>query len=94
MDWDIETTDEFDKWWEALGDDVTGSIDAYVRLLEDQGPQLPFPYSSGIEGSKHGRMRELRVQSNGDLSDLLCLRSKTDCDFAHRWKQRRQRPVL
>ena len=66
MAWEIETTDAFDQWWETLGDDAKGSIDAHVRLLEDQGPQLPFPYSSGIEGSKHGRMRELRVQSKGD----------------------------
>jgi hypothetical protein len=26
---------------------------------------LPFPYSSGVKGSKHGEMRELRVQSGG-----------------------------
>jgi hypothetical protein len=29
------------------------------------GPKLPFPYSSGINGSKHAHMRELRVQSGG-----------------------------
>src|SRR5258707_7136097 len=27
--------------------------------------RLPFPYSSGINGSKHAHMRELRVQSGG-----------------------------
>jgi hypothetical protein len=26
---------------------------------------VPFPYSSGIAGSKHDHMRELRVQSGG-----------------------------
>jgi hypothetical protein len=31
----------------------------------EHGPELPFPHSSGIEGSKHGHMRELRVQSKG-----------------------------
>ena len=31
----------------------------------EKGPQLPFPYSSGIEGSRHSHMRELRVQSGG-----------------------------
>lgn len=35
------------------------------RLLEAKGPQLPFPYSSGIEGSRHEHMRELRIQSGG-----------------------------
>ena len=29
------------------------------------GPALPFPHSSGINGSRHAHMRELRVQSGG-----------------------------
>ena len=29
------------------------------------GRSFPIPYSSGIKGSKHGHMRELRVQSGG-----------------------------
>ena len=37
-----------------------------VELLGERGPQLPFPYSSGIEGSKFSHMRELRIQSHGD----------------------------
>jgi hypothetical protein len=36
-----------------------------VALLEARGPQLPHLYSSGIETSRHGHMRELRVQSAG-----------------------------
>ena len=38
---------------------------AIVLLLEEHGPQLPFPYSSGVSASKHAHMRELRVQSSG-----------------------------
>lgn len=38
---------------------------AVIDLLESQGPQLPFPYSSGINGSRHGHMRELRIQHAG-----------------------------
>ena len=30
-----------------------------------RGTSLPFPYSSGITGSKHSHMRELRVQHQG-----------------------------
>jgi hypothetical protein len=37
----------------------------HPRCGEAKGPQLPFPYSSGIAGSKHDHMRELRVQSGG-----------------------------
>ena len=36
-----------------------------VGLLQARGPSLTFPYSSGIQGSRHGRMRELRAQSGG-----------------------------
>ena len=32
-------------------------------LLIEHGTQLPFPFSSGIGGSKHGHMRELPAQS-------------------------------
>ncbi len=36
-----------------------------VELLEQKGPQLPFPHSPGISGSKHTHMRELRIQHAG-----------------------------
>ena len=36
-----------------------------MRLLEERGPSLRFPFSSGVKGSRHGHMRELRVQSGG-----------------------------
>jgi len=41
-------------------------VTASAGLLEAKGPQLPFPHSSGIEGSRHDHMRELRVQSGGE----------------------------
>jgi hypothetical protein len=34
-------------------------------LLEAKGPTLGHPYSSGVEGSRHSHMRELRVQRQG-----------------------------
>ncbi|MGE0118466.1 MAG: type II toxin-antitoxin system RelE/ParE family toxin [Dongiaceae bacterium] len=33
--------------------------------LQHRGPTLPLPYSSGIMGSRHAHMRELRIQSGG-----------------------------
>lgn len=36
-----------------------------MALLEEHGPNLAYPYSSAIKGSRHGNMRELRVQSKG-----------------------------
>jgi hypothetical protein len=63
--WSVEYTDEFGEWWDALSEAEQVAVDAHVRELERRGPSLPFPYSSGIEGSRHGHMRELRVQRGG-----------------------------
>ena len=65
MAWEVEYTDEFGAWWETLDEAEQIDIDAVVRLLEQKGPHLPFPYSSGVKGSEHGHMRELRVQHAG-----------------------------
>lgn len=66
MSWEVEFTDEFAAWWDDLNDDEQDSIDQIVGLLEARGPSLPFPYSSDVNGSKHGNMRELRVQHAGE----------------------------
>ncbi len=65
MAWEVEYTGEFGEWWERLTEQEQGDVAAYVGELERRGPMLPFPYSSGVKGSKHGEMRELRVQSGG-----------------------------
>jgi hypothetical protein len=65
MDWDVEHTDEFEAWWHGLDEGEQEDITATVLLLMEQGPSLPFPYSSGVAGSRHGHMRELRIQSGG-----------------------------
>lgn len=65
MNWDVEYTDEFGAWWAGLSDGQQEDVTASVELLMSLGPNLPFPHSSGIAGSRHGHMRELRVQSSG-----------------------------
>ena len=65
MTWDVEYTDEFGQWWGALTEAEQESVDVSVRLLEAMGPQLPFPHSSGVKASRHGHMRELRIQHAG-----------------------------
>lgn len=65
MNWEVEYTDEFEDWWLSLSQTEQISIAATVQLLEERGPQLPFPHSSGINGSKHSHMRELRTQHDG-----------------------------
>ena len=66
MVWSVEFTDEFGLWWDGLSEAEQEDVDAHVLRLEARGPQLPFPYSSGVVGSRHDHMRELRVQSGGD----------------------------
>lgn len=65
MIWEVEYTDEFGAWWADLEDDASRRIAAAVNLLASHGPALRFPHSSGINGSRHAHMRELRVQSGG-----------------------------
>jgi hypothetical protein len=65
MAWEVEFTDEFGAWWEELTIGDQDAIDRTVGLLEERGPTLSYPYSSDVKGSRHGRMRELRVQRAG-----------------------------
>jgi hypothetical protein len=65
MPWNVEHTDEFAEWYGDLSETQQDDITANGLLLMEHGPQLPFPYSSGVNGSKHPQMRELRVQSGG-----------------------------
>jgi len=63
--WEVEGTDEFSAWFGALTADEQVSVGRVVELLVEQGPSLPFPYSSGIGTSRHRHMRELRIQHGG-----------------------------
>lgn len=62
---EVEFTDEFGIWWSELAEDEQGSVRDGVQLLRMYGTTLGFPYSSGVAQSRHGHMRELRVQSRG-----------------------------
>ncbi|MCJ8274162.1 MAG: type II toxin-antitoxin system RelE/ParE family toxin [Psychrosphaera sp.] len=65
MVWNVEYTDEFGDWWQQLSQKQQDSATATVELLMELGPNLRHPHSSGINGSKHEHMRELRIQSGG-----------------------------
>jgi len=65
MAWEIEYTNEFEAWWNTLVEAEQESVSAVVELLETLGPDLRHPYTSGIKGSRHGHMRELRIQHQG-----------------------------
>ncbi len=71
MSYEVEYTDDFETWWTGLSEAEQVSITATVGLLGQAGPLLRFPHSSGIVGSKHSHMRELRVQHAGDPYRIL-----------------------
>jgi len=65
MKCDVEFTDEFHTWWQSLSEEQQDEVAAVVGLLEEQGVELGYPRSSDIRGSRHGRLRELRIQVGG-----------------------------
>ena len=71
MSCEVEYTNDFELWWNDLTAEEQVSVDAYVQLLEQKGPQLRHPYSSGVRQSRHTHMRELRVQHHGEPYRVL-----------------------
>jgi len=71
MSLNIEYTHEFEEWWNGLDEGEQVDVDAVVGLLETKGTSLPFPYSSGVNGSRHSHMRELRIQHAGEPYRVL-----------------------
>ncbi len=71
MNCEVEYTDEFEAWWNDISEDEQDSVAAKVQLLEQLGPQLPYPHSSGVQASRHSHMRELRVQHQGQPFRVL-----------------------
>lgn len=83
-EWNVECTDEFGAWWEEVTESEQEAIAASVGLLEAKGPQLGFPHSSGISGSRHDHLRELRIQHAGRPYRV---RAATQCNSADRRRQ-------
>lgn len=71
MKCEVEFTDEFENWWNSLDEDQQATIAAYVRMLEEFGVSLGFPYSSDIRGAAVSRLRELRPQHKGQPLRVL-----------------------
>ncbi|MGA3026656.1 MAG: type II toxin-antitoxin system RelE/ParE family toxin [Bryobacteraceae bacterium] len=65
MAWQVEVTDEFKTWWNGLSGAEQISVATGIELLVENGPNLSFPHSSKVNGSRHSAMRELRVQHQG-----------------------------
>jgi hypothetical protein len=65
VEWEIEVTAEFERWWNSLTVAEQEDVRALVLLLRAFGPALKHPFSSGVTTSRHSHMRELRIQHRG-----------------------------
>lgn len=63
--WEVEFCTEFEEWWDSLTAPEQMSVDFTVSLLQEAGPILRMPHSSGVVKSRHSHMRELRIQHEG-----------------------------
>jgi hypothetical protein len=65
MEWEVEFTSEFERWWNSLSEGEQDTVDAFVRLLQKRGPSLGRPHVDLIQSSRHPNMKELRPQHAG-----------------------------
>ena len=65
MEWEVEITDEFVRWWDGLTESEQVDINAKVILLQRFGPALRRPHSGAIVSSRHPNMKELIIQHRG-----------------------------
>lgn len=71
MEYGIQLTEECSEWIVGLSQSAQSDIMSVIGLLEELGPQLGYPYSSKINGSKYSHMRELRIQHRGKPYRIL-----------------------
>jgi hypothetical protein len=65
VEWEVEFTVEFERWWSSLSEDEQEDINAKAILLQRYGPALRRPHSDVVASSKHPHMKELRIQHAG-----------------------------
>jgi hypothetical protein len=92
--WEVEFSDEFGTWWDGLNAEEQKSVDFTVGILQELGPTLKVPHSSGVATSRHTHMRELRIQHQGRLPGVICIRSTAVGDAADRRRQDRERTLV
>ena len=69
--WEIEVTDQFEKWWDDLSVDQQEAVNDRVVLLGERGPDLGRPVVERIRRSRHHNMKELRASKGGELRVLF-----------------------
>ena len=69
--WEVEYTDEFERWWDGLTEAQQEALDDRVMLLAERGPSLKRPVVGDIASSRHPNMKELRASKGGALRVLF-----------------------
>jgi hypothetical protein len=65
MTWEVEVSDEFILWYDALDVEEWESINSAVEWLTVYGPALGRPHVDTLKGSSIANLKELRVQHAG-----------------------------
>jgi hypothetical protein len=65
MSWEIEASDEFLAWYDALDFGESKSVTRSIEILEHYGPELTRPQVDTLKGSSIPNLKELRVQHDG-----------------------------
>ena len=65
MVWAVLFDEDFAAEFARFPQDAQTALLATARLLEMFGPQLARPHVDTLKGSKHGNMKELRVDAAG-----------------------------
>ena len=88
MDWEVEATDEFFAWAEALersDSEARAMLDAVIDMLAEKGPLLRRPYVGEIVTSRHHNMKELLVPAGKQgAAGVVLLRPPPHGDLAIR----------
>jgi len=61
MRWKSERTNEFEEWWETLGETEKEKVAGSLEDLGRMGPIAGRPLVDAIKGSRHPNMKELRA---------------------------------
>lgn len=63
--WEVEYTDEFERWWNSLAGPAQEALARDVDILELIGPGLGRPHVDSVHGSRFSNMKELRTNWAG-----------------------------
>jgi hypothetical protein len=61
----VEFADEFDREYDVLDPSVQDELLAQLKVVELQGPLAKRPRVDTLKGSRHARMKELRLSASG-----------------------------